>query len=363
MDELLSKLYHDPKTGYVGANALYQKAKKINKSIRLKDVKEWYANQTDIQRYNAKAAEFDDFKITSTNPNSWQADLAFLKGNVILTAININSRVGFAKIIADKRWSSVSKGIKSLELLKVDILTTDNGSEFMNRHAQAYFKRKSITHYNNEPGDHGTMGKIERFNRTLKSRLMKIKQPLTNKLLSDVIDNYNNTMHTSIKMTPNEASGQIIESELSHNNKAMDNLENRLEIGESVLYRLKKKQFEKESARWSKAIYEVVGIDGYRVQIRSKNGHTLYKSPNDIKLVNDTPTDAKLEKNQVFEAEKILDHKRTRTGKYKYLIKWVGHGDPTWEIQDNLQLVNKSKRSTLEVEYWKKKMRSVSFKI
>jgi hypothetical protein len=358
MDVLLSKLYHDPKTGYIGSNALYQKAKKIDRSIRLKDVKEWYGNQTDIQRYNGKATQFDDFKIASTNPNSWQADLAFWRGKTILTAININSRIGFAKILADKRWSSVSKGIKSLELLNVNILTTDNGSEFMNRHAQAYFKRKSITHYNNEPGDHGTMGKIERFNRTLKSRLMKITQPLTIKLLGDVIDNYNNTRHTSIKMTPNEAKGQVIESELSHNNKTMSNLENRLEIGASVLYRLRKKQFEKESARWSKSIYEVVGIDGYRIQIRSKNGHTLYKAPNDLKMVQSETTEATINRGDIIEAEKILDHKKLRTEKYKYLVQWLGDEPNSWEPQDNLRLVNKSRRSTLENEYWAKKNES-----
>jgi outer membrane protein OmpA-like peptidoglycan-associated protein len=70
-------------------------------------------------------------------------------------------------------------------------------------------------------------------------------------------------------------------------------------------------------------------------------------------MVNDATTDAPSAKNQVFEAEKILDHKKMRSGKYKYLVKWVGHGDSTWEPQDNLRLINKNKRSTLETEYWK----------
>ncbi|GMF36643.1 unnamed protein product [Phytophthora lilii] len=39
MDELLHQLYHDPKTGYVGAQALYQKAKELNPKITMKIVK------------------------------------------------------------------------------------------------------------------------------------------------------------------------------------------------------------------------------------------------------------------------------------------------------------------------------------
>jgi hypothetical protein len=138
----------------------------------------------------------------------------------------------------------------------------------MNETVQGFFKKMSISHFNNEPGEHSTMGKIERFNRTIKQRIMKIERRLTKKLLDDVISNYNSPVHRSIGMTPNEANGKVIEAELNHNNDAVQSLENELAIGSNVLYRLKQKQFGKEAARWSKAGYEIVGFDGYRVQIR-----------------------------------------------------------------------------------------------
>jgi len=125
-----------------------------------------------------------------------------------------------------------------------------------------------------------------------------------------------------------------------------------------VLYRLDKGAFEKENARWSKTIYEIVGIDGYRVQIRSKNGHTLYKSPNDIKRFVGETTNATVGKNQVFEAEKLIGHKKMKSGGYKYLVKWIGYKDATWEVQGNLRLINKNRRSTLEKEYWDQKNES-----
>ncbi|GMF66186.1 unnamed protein product [Phytophthora lilii] len=101
-------------------------------------------------------------------------DLAFWEKRPILTAINVNSRLGYAKLMSNKTVPTVLAALKAfVRLHKVNILTTDNGSEFMNSQAQEFFKSKKIEHYNNDPGDHGTMGKIERFNRTLKHRLTK----------------------------------------------------------------------------------------------------------------------------------------------------------------------------------------------
>jgi len=352
MDELLEKLYYNPKTGYIAAQKLFEKAREIEPSIKLKDVKAWYATQTDIQRFQEQKSRFTDFKITSSNPDSWQADLAFWGSKPVLTAVNINSRIGFAKLLQNKQATTVLGAIKALiKAHPVSIITTDNGTEFMNATAQAFFKQKSISHFNNEPGEHSTMGKIERFNRTIKQRVMKIATRLTVKLLKDVIFNYNNTVHRSIGMTPNDAKGTVIDAEINHNKEAMQSLENELNVGSHVLYRLKQKQFGKEAARWSKAVYEIVGFDGYRVQIRSKNNHTLYKSPNDVKRVN-AETTVSPDETGVFEVEKILDHRKARGGKYQYLIKWLDVEKTSWEGQDSLRLVNKNQRSKLEEDYW-----------
>ncbi|CEG41885.1 integrase core domain containing protein [Plasmopara halstedii] len=364
MNALLNKLYHDPKTGFIGAQALYQKAQRLDPKITFKVVKDWYASQTDIQRYQDQKKRFNGFKIASYNPNSWQMDLAFWEKRPILTAININSRLGFAKVLSNKTAATVLAALKAfVRLHKVDIITSDNGSEFMNSQAQEFFQSNKIEHYNNEPGDHGTMGKIERFNRTLKQRLTKMPpKMITQKLITDVIENYNTTFHRSIKMTPNEAKGKVMDADLSHNQAEADRIEKEFEVGENVLYRLKKQTFDKESARWSKAVYSIVGIDGYRVQIRSKNGHTLYKAPNDLKMVTKETTDATINRGDILEAEKILNHKKIRSGrpivgvkpapKYKYLVRWLGNEPDSWEPFLNLRLVNKNRQSTLEKEYW-----------
>ncbi|ETP31426.1 hypothetical protein F442_19711 [Phytophthora nicotianae P10297] len=70
MDELLHQLYYNPKTGYVGAQALYQKAKELNPKITMKVVKNWYDKQTDISTISGAKEAFRWFKITSRSPPS-----------------------------------------------------------------------------------------------------------------------------------------------------------------------------------------------------------------------------------------------------------------------------------------------------
>jgi len=360
MENLLSKLYNDPKTGFVGAQSLYEKAKILDSSIRLKDVKAWYASNADAQQFQDQRKRFDQFHIASSNPDSWQMDLAFWEGKNLLTVVNINSRLGYVELIPNKQADTVLRALKRFvkhhkpKTTRGIIITSDNGSEFMNQQVQSYFKKSKITHYNNEPGEHSTMGKIERFNRTIKQRLLRTSQTINKQLVSDLVENYNSTKHSAIGMTPTEARGSVIQAELDHNQNLLREVDNDFTSGETVVYRLKTKQFGKESAKWSTLVYEVAGMDGYRIQIRSKNGHILYKSPNDLKRVKLAITNTDASPGQIFEAESILKHKKMRNNKYKYFIKWKGYDEASWESQDNLRLINKNEMSTLEKQYWRR---------
>ncbi len=354
-NELLERLYNDPETGFVSSDKLYKKAKEIDKTITHKIVKDFYKSYSQTQISSDKRNKEPNFKIASHNPDSWQIDLMFFDTKVIFTAININSRAGYLKLIDSKSIDDVFKAVKDFASKnKVRIITSDNGREFFNYRMAAFVKENGIRHFNTYPGDHSILGKVDRFIRTIKQRLTKIKpSEITQELLNKIARNYNNTYHSSIKAKPKDMKGQVYEEDIDHNLKLIDKLAKKFHVGAHVRYRIdKKNSFAKESSdKWSEAVYEVVGFDGYKVQLRSGNGHTLYKSPNDIKIVKADITEAPGDKDDnIFEAEKIVSHVIGPKNRVKYLVQWKD-GSQTYEPPNNLRLIEKYKTSKLESSY------------
>ena len=79
----------------------------------------------------------------------------------------------------------------------------DRGREFYNKDVQKLFDL-----YSTENEDKSCM--IERFNRTIKEKMLKYFSSNNTRKYVDVLDllveQYNNTIHSSIKMTPVDAS-------------------------------------------------------------------------------------------------------------------------------------------------------------
>ena len=141
MSDFLKKLYYDPKTGYVAARYLYEKARELDPKLTLKIVKEWYATRPDIQRFQEQKRQYDGLKIASQHPNSWQMDLVFWEKQPILIVIDINSRIGYAKFLKNMTASIVLTAQKAfIRSHEADDIKSDNRSEFMNKQAQSWFK-------------------------------------------------------------------------------------------------------------------------------------------------------------------------------------------------------------------------------
>lgn len=65
MDQLLSKLYNDPKTGFVGAQKLYLKARSLGPSITLKKMRDWPNSHSNVQRFQDQKPVLQQFRMTS----------------------------------------------------------------------------------------------------------------------------------------------------------------------------------------------------------------------------------------------------------------------------------------------------------
>ena len=85
-------------------------------------------------------------------------------------------------------------------------LQTDEGSEFMNRQFQNFFKKWNVYHFVTYNQTKAQI--VERFNRTLKNKMWRYFDYANThrywNVLDNLVDGYNRTYHRSIKMAPLE---------------------------------------------------------------------------------------------------------------------------------------------------------------
>ena len=146
---------------------------------------------------------------------TWAADLvemqAFSESNrgvrYLLTVIDVFSKYGWMLPLKVKTGKSVADACKEIfkkSKRKPEKLWTDKGREFYNKHV----KELGVEIYSTENEE--IFSVVERWNRTMKEKMFKyFTANNTNKyidVLDDFVERYNHTRHSSIKMTPVEAS-------------------------------------------------------------------------------------------------------------------------------------------------------------
>ena len=142
-----------------------------------------------------------------------QSDFKFAnRGYVyILVLIDVFSKVVYVKPLKKKDKFQTSIALQSI-LQNLDYLPntliTDEGLEFYNRNVRELLDRFGIHHYSIKTKMKASV--VERFNRTLKTKLEKYF--VTNKtknwidVLDEFVSNYNNTPHRTIGMAPSKVS-------------------------------------------------------------------------------------------------------------------------------------------------------------
>ena len=148
----------------------------------------------------------------------WGADLVemqqFSKWNkgyrYLLMLIDCFSKFGWIVPIKNKTVKSVAEAFEKIfkEGRIPKYLWTDKGKEFYNKDLKKVLQQHNITFYSTENEEKVSV--VERWNRTIKNKMWKkfTEQGSTEylDLLPDILNEYNNHYHRSIKMTPIEAS-------------------------------------------------------------------------------------------------------------------------------------------------------------
>src|SRR5436190_1358546 len=127
---------------------------------------------------------------------------------------NINPKIvqmsnGLDRIATKCKICKTNKSKIVLDAKKIghkapNLLHTDKGLEFKNKQFNAIMKKYNIKLYHTENEEKSSI--IERYNRTQNER-MKIYLELNKKwidILPKIVKEYNDTVHTTTKMKPNE---------------------------------------------------------------------------------------------------------------------------------------------------------------
>ena len=162
-----------------------------------------------IKKFN-KRKVYSEFK-----DNIWGVDLADMQSlsrknkgiKYLLCVIDLYSKYAFVIPLKDKKGISIvnpfNKIIKQSNR-KPNKIWVDQGSEFYNRVFKKWLSDNDIIMYSTF--NEGKSVVAERFIRTLKNKLYK-HMTVTGKnvyydVLDDVVNEYNNTKHNTIKMKP-----------------------------------------------------------------------------------------------------------------------------------------------------------------
>ena len=147
--------------------------------------------------------------------NIWGADLAdmqllskYNKGiRFLLCVIDIFSKYAWVIPLKDKKGISLVKAFQSIlkqSNRKPNKIWVDKGSEFYNACLKKWLRDNDIVMYSTH--NEGKSVVAERIIRTLKSKIYKYMTSISKNVyidkLDDIVDEYNNTYHTTIKIKP-----------------------------------------------------------------------------------------------------------------------------------------------------------------
>ena len=279
----------------------------------------------------------------------WAADLADMRafakynnGNTfLLLVIDTFNKYGWIIPLKDKKGETVVNAFKTIfkEGRTPEKLWTDKGREFYNKNMNDLRKLYDIELYSTENEEKSSI--VERWIRTMKEKMWKyFTDNNTYKyidVLPDLVEDYNNTVHSSTKLTPKEASKKKNELTVWRNlypdRYKTSRLNPKFSVGDEVRITKKKKVFEKGyTTRWTEEIFTIK-------EIRETNPITYKLEDLQGEEIKGTFYEPELQKTeqQIYRIEKVIKKEKGRS-----FVKWKGYSDKFNSWVDNKELIDLS---------------------
>ena len=294
----------------------------------------------------------------------WTADLADVKSlsdfnddfNYLLLVIDIFSKFGWIIPLKDKNGKTVADAFETIFRKRYpEKIWVDRGKEFYNIEVKKLLKRYEVKEdvekeeavksymgngielYSTENKEKSSV--VERWVRTMKEKMYKYFTDNNThryiEVLQDLVDDYNNTKHSTIKMTPVEASRKKNEH-IVYRNIYPDSLKikrpetPKFAVGDRVRISRNKAIFEKGyTTRWTEEVFKISKIlntDPITYKIEDLQGEEQPKAYYEKEL-------QKTEQ-QVFRIEKILKEEDGKS-----YVKWEGYSDKFNSWVDNKDMI------------------------
>lgn len=346
LEEFLKKTYYDVKNeaGFSSAEKLYQAARVKFPNVSRDQVKDFLSGQLTYTLHKPARKNFKrNPVVVSAVDEQWQADLAdmtllsaFNNGyKYILTVIDVLSKYAFAQPLKSKLPAEVISAFRKIFNERRPLsIQTDKGGEFNNLQFKNFLKTNNIQYFVSQ-NEKTKCQIVERFNRTLKTKLYKIFTYSNTKRYTDslqtVVNTYNNTVHKSIKEKPKNVNidnqGAIF-NRLYKGKSLRDILKQRvagkLKPGDQVRISKNKRTFEKGYLpNWTEEIFKIkkplkkftqplAEIEDLR---KNRIVGTFY--PEEIQKIKTTAETA-------YRIEKVI--KSRKKGRItEYFVKWLGY--------------------------------------
>ena len=237
----------------------------------------------------------------------------------LLCVIDIFSKYAWVVPLKDKKGISIVKAFQKIlkqSNRKPNKIWVDKGSEFYNAYFKKWLRDNNIVMYSTQ--NEGKSVVVERFIRTLKSKIHKYMTSISKNLyidkLDDIVDEYNNTYHITIKMKP----ADVKDNTYINADKEINNKDPKFKVGDHVRISKYKNIFAKGyMSNWSEEVFVIKRVKNtvpWAYVINDLNGEeitgTFYEK--ELQKTNQ----------EEFRIEKVIRRKGD-----KLYVKWKGYNN------------------------------------
>ena len=342
-EQYFEKQYYSPKSlgSFGGLKRLYSVIKKENPNITIKEVQEWLENQEVYSLFKQVKKRFPRLPILVNKiDEQWQIDLMDMtwltKENdgfrYLFNIIDCFSRFAWVIPIKTKKSDEIVEKIESVfKSGRVpDKLQSDQGREFKNTHFMRLMEKYRVKFFTSTD-DVIKCAIVERFNRTLRSRIYRYMTYKSSKryidVIDDIVDSYNKSFHRTIGMAPSEVKYENMSSVLVNIRKSHPQVRvgySPFKVGSKVRISRAKGTFEKGStSNFTQEIFTVRKVkktpQGYVYRLKDWSGEEITSIFYQNELVHAVEP-------SLYKIEKILKTRvDKRTGVKEYFVKWLGY--------------------------------------